>query len=99
MQRRTCRKQRRHRSQTERQRREVKMARLNSQRVRCMLLTFAGLALVMMTAGEPAQAQQKPDAQLEQAVTEYKSNLGRLLTLNEGDSKRAEERLTQMREL
>ena len=74
------------------------MAILNSQKVRCMLLTFAGLALVMMTSGEPAHAQ-KLDAQLERAATDYKSNLDRLLTLYEDDSKRAEERLTKTREL
>ena len=75
------------------------MARLNSQTVRCMLLTFAGLALVMSTGVEPSQAQQKQDAQLERAATEYKSNLERLLNLYEGDSKRATEQLTKMREL
>ena len=75
------------------------MARLNIQRVRCMLLTFAGLALALSTPGGPAQAQQKLDAQVERAATDYKLNLDRLLTLYEGDSKRAEERLTKMREL
>ena len=64
----------------------------------CMLVMFAGLALVMMTSGEPAHAQ-KLDAQLERAASEYKSNLERLLTLYDGDAKRAEERLTKLREL
>jgi hypothetical protein len=64
-----------------------------------MLLTFSALALAMSTPVEPAQAQQKPDAQLERAATEYKSNLGQLLTIYEGNSKRAEERLTKVREL
>ena len=77
----------------------MKMGRHKKHSVRFMLLTFAGLALVMSSPGEPAQAQQKLDAQLERAATEYKSNLERLLTLYEGDSKRAEERLTTTREL
>jgi hypothetical protein len=64
-----------------------------------MLLMFAELALAMSTAVEPSQAQQKPDAQLERAATEYKSNLGQLLTIYEADSKRAAERLTKVREL
>jgi multidrug resistance efflux pump len=63
-----------------------------------MLLTFAGLALAISTPVDPSQAQQKLDAQLERAATEYKSNLGQLLTLYERDSKRAEERLTTVRE-
>jgi hypothetical protein len=75
------------------------MGRLKSQSVRFMLLTFAGLALAMSTSVEPSQAQQKLDAQLERAATEYKSNLEQLLTLYGRDSKRAEERLTTVREL
>ena len=75
------------------------MASIKCQSLRSMLLTFAGLALVMSTAAEPAQAQQKQDAQLEGAATEYKSNLEQLLNLYEGESKRAEEQLTKMREL
>jgi hypothetical protein len=75
------------------------MRRLKNQSVRFMLLTFAGLALAISTMVEPSQAQQKPDAQVEQAATEYKSNLNQLLTLYERDAKRAEERLTAMREL
>src|SRR6476660_4250407 len=78
---------------------EVKMRRLKSQSVRSMLLTFAGLTLAMSTLVEPSQAQQKPDRQLERAAAEYKSKLEQLLTLYERDSKRAEERLTTMREL
>src|SRR4030095_3178522 len=83
----------------ERQRREVKMGRLKSQSVRFMLQTVAALALAMSTLVEPSQAQDKLDAQLERAATEYKSNLEQLLTLYELDSKRAEERLTTVREL
>jgi hypothetical protein len=64
-----------------------------------MLLTFAALALAMSIPVEPAQAQQKLDAQLERAATEYKSNLEQLRTLYERDSKRAEDRLTTVREL
>ena len=75
------------------------MERLKSQSVRFMLLMFAGLGLGMSTLVEPSQAQQKADAQLERAATEYKSNLEQLLTLYERDSKRAEERLTTVREL
>jgi hypothetical protein len=74
------------------------MKRFKSQSVRFMLLTFAGLALVSIPV-EPSQAQQKPDAQLERAATEYKSKLEQLLTLYERDSKQAEERLTTVREL
>jgi hypothetical protein len=64
-----------------------------------MLLTFAGLALAMSTSIKPAQAQQKPDVQLEGAAIEYKANLQQLLTLYQRDSQRAEERLTTVREL
>ncbi len=73
------------------------MGRLKSQSVRFMLLTF-GLALVSIPV-EPSQAQQKADAQVEQAATEYKSKLEQLLTLYERDSKQAEERLATVREL
>ena len=75
------------------------MERLKNQSVRFMLLTFAGLILAMLTQVEPSQAQQKPDAQLERAATEYKSKLEQLLALYERDSKQAEERLTMVREL
>ena len=75
------------------------MGRLRRQSVRFMLLTFAGLAIAMSTLVEPSQAQQKLDAQLERATTEYKSNLEQLLTLYERDSKRAEEQLATVREL
>ena len=74
------------------------MGRLKNQSVRFMLLTFAGLALVSIPV-EPSQAQQKPNAQVERAATEYKSKLEQLLTIYERDSKQAEERLTTMREL
>src|SRR5688572_8325515 len=96
--RRSCRRQQCRRPQMERQRREVKMERLKSQSVRFMLLTFAGLALVSIPV-EPSQAQQKPDAQLERAVTEYKSKLEQLLHIYERDSKQSEERLSMVREL
>ena len=75
------------------------MVRHQSQSVRFILLTFAGLALAMSTAVEPLQAQQKRDAQLERAATEYKSNLQQLLSLYEGESKGTEERLRKLREL
>jgi hypothetical protein len=75
------------------------MVRNKNQSGRFMLLTLAGLAFAMSTSVEPSQAQQKLDAQLERAATEYKSNLEQLLTLYERDSKRAEERLTMVREL
>ena len=75
------------------------MQRPKSQNVRFMLLMFAGLALAMSIPVEPTQAQQRLDSQFERAATEYKSKLGELLTLYEGDSKRAEERLTTVREL
>jgi hypothetical protein len=52
-----------------------------------------------MMSVESLQAQQKLDAQLNRATTEYKSNLEHLITLNEAESKRAEDRLTKMREL
>src|SRR6476619_892011 len=81
------------------QRPEVNVGRLMNQSVRFMLLTFAGLILVMLTLVEPSQAQQKPDAQIERAATEYKSKLEQLLALYERDSKQAEERLTMVREL
>ena len=77
----------------------MKVVRRQSQSVRFVLLTFAGLALVMSIAGEPLQAQQKRDAQLERAATEYKSNLEKLLNLYEGESKGTEERLRKLREL
>ena len=73
------------------------MGRLKNQSVRFMLLTFAGLTLAMSILVEPSQAQQK--AELERAITEYKSKLEQLLTLYERDSKQAEERLTMLREL
>ena len=75
------------------------MASIRCQNLRSMLLTFAGLALIMSTAVELSHAQQKQDAQLERAATEYKSNLEQLLTLYEGESKRTEDQLTKMREL
>ena len=76
------------------------MKRHNIQRVRYMFVTMcAGLALAMAIAVEPSQAQQKLDPQLQRATTEYKSNLEQLLTLYEGESKRAEAQLANVKEL
>jgi hypothetical protein len=76
------------------------MKRHNIQRVRYMFVTMcAGLALAMAIAVEPSQAQQKLDAQLQRATTEYKSNLEQLLTLYEGEAKRAEAQLANVKEL
>ena len=76
------------------------MKRHNIQRVRYMFVTMcAGLALAMVIAVEPSQAQQKLDAQLQRATTEYKSNLEQLLTLYEGEAKRAEAQLANVKEL
>ncbi len=84
----------------QRQAREVKMRRHNIQRVPFMVLMMcAGLALAMSTAVEPSQAQQRLDAQLQRATTEYKSNLEQLLTLYEGEAKRAEAQLAKVKEL
>ena len=73
------------------------MRRPDIKSVRFMFLIVAGLALAMSV--EPLQAQQRLDAQLERATTEYKSNLEQLVTLYEAESRRSEERLTKMREL
>lgn len=76
------------------------MKRHNLQRVRSMFVTIcAGLALAMVIAVKPSQAQQKLDAQLQRATTEYKSNLEQLLTLYEGEAKRAETQLANVKEL
>ena len=76
------------------------MKRHNIQRVGYMFVTIcAGLALAMAIAVEPSQAQQKLDAQLQRATTEYKSNLEQLLTLYEGEAKRAEAQLANVKEL
>jgi hypothetical protein len=53
----------------------------------------------MCTAVEPSQAQQRLDAQLQRATTAYKSDLEQLLTLYEGESKRAEAQLAKVKEL
>jgi hypothetical protein len=53
--------------------------------------------LAMFTAVEPASAQTQ--GELKRATTEYKSKLEQLLVLYEADSKRAEARLTKLREL
>jgi hypothetical protein len=73
------------------------MRRRNLKNVCFMFLIVAGLALAMSV--QPSQAQQRLDAQLERATTEYKSNLEQLVTLYEAESRRSEERLTKMREL
>jgi hypothetical protein len=74
--------------------------RHNIQSVPLMvLMVCVGLVLTMSTAVQPAQAQQRPDAQLQRATTEYKSNLEQLLTLYEGESKRAEAHLAKVKEL
>ena len=76
------------------------MRRHNIQRVPFMVLMMcAGLAVAMSTTGQPSQAQQRQDAQLQRATTEFKSNLEQLLTLYEGESKRAEEQLAKVKEL
>ena len=75
------------------------MRRLKSQSLRFMFLTFAGLMLAISIPVEPSQAQQKLDSQLERAATEYKSNLEQLLTLYEGEWKRAEAQLAKVKEL
>ena len=76
------------------------MRRRNIQRVPFMVLMMcAGLALTMSTTVQPSQAQQRQDAQLQRATTEFKSNLEQLLTLYEGESKRAEAQLAKVKEL
>lgn len=72
--------------------------RHNIQRVPFMVLMMcAGLALAMFTAVEPSQAQPRLDAQLQ--TTEYKSKLEKLLSLYEGEAKRADVQLTKVKEL
>ena len=76
------------------------MRRHNIQRVPFMgLMMCAGLVLAMSTTAQPSQAQQRQDAQLQRATTEFKSNLEQLLTLYEGESKRAEAQLAKVKEL
>ena len=78
----------------------MKMRRCNIQRVPFMVLMMcAGLALTMSTTVQPSQAQQRQEAQLQRATTEFKSNLEQLLTLYEGESKRAEAELAKVKEL
>jgi hypothetical protein len=60
---------------------------------------WAVFALAMAIAVEPSQAQQKPDAQLQRATAEYKSKLEQLLTLYEGESRRAEAQRANVKEL
>ena len=76
------------------------MRRRNIQRVPFMgLMMCAGLALAMSTTVQPSQAQQRQDAQLQRATTEFKSNLEQLLTFYEGELKRAEAQLAKVKEL
>jgi hypothetical protein len=82
------------------QAREVTMRRHNIQGMPFMVLMMcAGLALAMSTAVEPSQAQQRLDGQLQRATTAYKLNLEQLLTLYEGEAKRAEAQLAKVKEL
>ena len=76
------------------------MRRHSNQRLPLrVLLLCAGLAVAMLATVQPSLAQQKQDAQLQQATTEFKSNLEQLLTLYEAESKRAEEQLAKVKEL
>ena len=76
------------------------MRRHNIQSVPFMgLMMCAGLALAMSTTVQPSQAQQRQDAQLQRATTEFKSNVEQLLALYEGESKRAEAQLAKVKEL
>ena len=78
----------------------MKIRRYNIQGMPFMaLMMCAGLALAMSTGVEPIQAQQRQDAPLQRATTEYKSNLEQLLNLYEGESKRAEAKLAKVKEL
>jgi hypothetical protein len=79
--------------------REVKMSRHRMKSVRFMFLILAGLACAILTLVPPSQAQQKLDAELERATNEYKLNLEHLVILYEGESQRAEEQLTKLRQL
>lgn len=65
--------------------------------MRVMLLMSGWLALEMFMSVAPAAAQRA--VQLKQASDDYKSKLEQLLVLYDADSKRAEERLTKVREL
>ena len=70
------------------------------QEMRSMLVMIcAGLVFAMSTAVEPSHAQQRLDAQLQRATTEYKSNLEQLLTLYEDESKRSDAQLMKVKEL
>ena len=76
------------------------MRRQNSQRVPFMgVMMGAGLALVMSITVQSSQAQQRQDGRLQQATTEFKSNLEQLLALYEDESKRAEAQLAKVKEL
>jgi hypothetical protein len=76
------------------------MRRHNIQRVPFMaLMMCAGLALVMSTTVQPSQAQQRQDAQLQQATTEFKSNVEQLVALYDAESKQAEAQLAKVKEL
>ena len=73
------------------------MRRHNIERMGLMMC--AGLALAMSITVQPSQAQQRQDAQLQRAMTEFKSNLEQLVTLYESESKRAEAQLAKVKEL
>jgi len=66
---------------------------------RMVLMICAGLAIAMCTAVQPSHGQQKLDERLQRATTEYKSNLEQVLSIYEGESKRSEEQLANMKEL
>lgn len=74
------------------------MRRHNNQRVLFVML-WAGLAVALSTTVQPSQAQGRQDAQLQRATSEFKSNLEQLVTLYEGESKRAEAQLEKVKEL
>ena len=76
------------------------MRRHNIQRVPfTVLMMWAGMALAMSATAQSSQAQQRQDAPLQRATTEFKSNLEQLLTFYDGESKRAEAQLAKVKEL
>jgi hypothetical protein len=82
----------------EKQAREVNMRRHKIQSMRFMLIMIC-MGLAIATSTTASQAQQRADAQLEQASGEYKSSLKQLLALYEAEAKRTEERLPKLKEL
>ena len=72
----------------------MRQHKIQGVRFRLVLMMCAGFALAMSTAVQPSQAQQRLDAQLQRATTEYKSNLEQLLTLHA-----AEAQLAKVKEL